>query len=177
MKKNLIAMALSTAAAFALPQAQAFDGTVNFMGEILDTACTVDIGASNTMTVDMGRIARTTFVNTGDAASKNKFTLVLKDCPSNVTSARVNFDGMGDTARNDLLALTSVPSSATGVAIRLFTADQNPLPINQTSGYSYPLWSAEAYNNLDFYAAYVATSVPVQAGVANAVANFTIVYN
>lgn len=176
MKKNMIAMALSAAAILSISHAIAYDGTVKFVGQVLDTACTVDIGANNTMTVDMGSVYKTAFTNAGDEASTTKFTLRLINCPSSVMSARVKFDGVNHSGNTDLLALSADPGSASGVAIRLMTADRAPLGLNQINGYSYSLLDM-VDNQLDFYAAYVATSVPVVPGVVNAVANFTVNYN
>ncbi|WP_423060437.1 fimbrial protein [Citrobacter portucalensis] len=176
MKMNVIAMTLSGATILMASNVMAYDGTVVFNGEILDSACTVDIGSSNTLMVDLGRVSKTAFVSTGDEASTTKFTLRLKDCPVSVTSAKVKFDGAHDSNDSSLLAITQSAGSANGVAIRLKTADSMSLGLNQDNGYAYML-SSTADNNLDFYAAYVATLVPVLPGSANAVANFTVNYN
>ncbi len=176
MNKNVIAMTFSAAAILMTSNAMAYDGTVVFNGEILDAACTVDIGSNNTLMVDLGRVSKTAFVSAGDEASTTKFTLKLKDCPASVTSAKVKFDGTHDSNDSSLLAVTSGTGSASGVAISLKTADSMSLGLNQDNGYTYML-SSTADNDLDFYAAYVATVVPVVPGVANAVANFTVNYN
>lgn len=176
MNKNVIAMAFSVSAVFSLTQVYAADGTVNFTGEIIDQACTVDIGANNTMTVDLGRVARTAFIATGDEASATKFTIKLINCPATVTAAKVRFDGANDTTNSDLLALTQMSGSANGVAIKLMTANKELLGLNQLNSYTYPLSSTQD-NLLDFYAAYQSTMAAVVAGPANAVANFTVNYN
>ncbi|WP_239692852.1 fimbrial protein [Citrobacter sp. 50677481] len=176
MKKNSVVMALSVAGLLTISNAIAYDGTVNFMGQILDTACTVDIGSNNILMVDMGSVSKTAFVSVGDEASTTKFTLRLINCPISVTSAKVKFDGLVDAFDNSLLAINPDPGAASGVAIRLKTADKSNLGLNEVNGYSYPL-SSTADNHLDFYAAYVATSATVMAGPANAVANFTVNYN
>lgn len=176
MKKNVIAKTLSAATILMASNAMAYDGTVIFNGEILDSACTVDIGSSNTLMVDLGRVSKTAFASTGDEASTTKFTLRLKDCPASVVAAKVKFNGAHDGNDSSLLAITQGSGSASGVAIRLKTADSMNLGLNQDNGYTYML-SSTADNNLDFYAAYVATVMPVLPGAANAVANFTVNYN
>ncbi|CBG88573.1 fimbrial protein [Citrobacter rodentium] len=176
MKKNSIALALSVTALFTATNVMAYDGTVNFVGQILDTACTVDIGANNTLVVDMGNVYKTAFAAAGDEASTTKFTLRLINCPASVSTARVKFDGANDASDSTLLAIMPDPAAADGVAIRLKTADKTNLDLNQVNGYTYVV-SSTMDNNLDFYAAYVATRVPVMAGPANAVANFTVNYN
>ncbi|WP_312979821.1 fimbrial protein [Atlantibacter sp.] len=174
--KNLLAITFAATATFGISAANAADGTINFMGEILDQACTVDIGADNTMTVDMGRVAKTTFQNAGDEAAPTKFTIRLINCPASVNAAQVKFDGANDGSDSSLLAISGGGASASGVAIKLMTADKAPLGLNQTNGYNYVL-SSTMDNNLDFYAAYRATLVGVVPGAANALANFTVNYN
>ena len=93
-----------------------------------------------------------------------------------MAAAKVKFDGAHDGNDSSLLAITQGSGSAGGVAIRLKTADSVNLGLNQDNGYTYML-SSTVDNNLDFYAAYVATAVPVLPGAANAVANFTVNYN
>lgn len=176
MNKNMIAAAIAASAVLSLANANAADGTINFTGEIIDQACTVDIGSNNTMSVDLGRIARTSFRNTGDVSDSTLFTIKLINCPASVTSAKVKFDGENDQNNTDLLAITQGASSASGVAIKLMTADKTLLGLNQVNSYSYPLVST-ADNNLDFYAAYQSTQAAVTAGLANSVANFTVNYN
>jgi major type 1 subunit fimbrin (pilin) len=176
INKKMILVALATGAVLTAVNANAADGTVNFTGEIIDQACTVDIGSNNTMTVDLGRVARTAFQNTGDESDSTKFTIKLINCPSTVTSAQVKFDGANDSNNSDLLAITSGSAAAGGVAIKLMTADKSLLGLNQANSYSYPLVTT-ADNNLDFYAAYKSTAASVSAGTANAVANFTVNYN
>ncbi|MDV7021138.1 fimbrial protein [Atlantibacter subterranea] len=172
---KLASLASAFAAVLALSSASAFaiDGTVNFTGEILDAACTVDIGTNNTMSVDLGKVVKTTFAATGDTASTTKFTIKLKDCPAAVTSAKVKFEGTPDATDSTLLGVTG---TATGVAIQLMTADKTALGLHQVNNYSYPL-TATVVNNLDFYAAYKSTAATVSAGTANAVSNFTVNYN
>ncbi|ELY2787485.1 fimbrial protein [Cronobacter sakazakii] len=176
MKKIVIAAGFAAIASMSATSAMAFDGTVKFTGEILDQACTVDIGTDNTLTVDLGKVYKTAFTGVGTDASTTKFTIKLKDCPETVTSAKVKFDGAPDTSDSDLLALDSAADAASGVAIKLMTADKTALPLHSVNDYSYAL-SSTSENNLDFYAAYRSTSATVTAGKANSVANFTVNYN
>ncbi|KNC95589.1 fimbrial protein [Trabulsiella odontotermitis] len=176
MNKKMIMAAFAASTALSIVNANAADGTVIFNGEIIDQACTVDIGSNNTMTVDLGRVARTSFQNTGDESSSTKFTIRLINCPASVSAAQVKFDGANDPMNTDLLAITQTGMQANGVAIKLMTADKAQLGLNQVNSYAYPL-SPTMDNNLDFYAAYKSTQASVVAGPANAVANFTINYN
>ncbi|WP_237723704.1 fimbrial protein, partial [Cronobacter sakazakii] len=80
MKKIVIAAGFAAIASMSATSAMAFDGTVKFTGEILDQACTVDIGTDNTLTVDLGKVSKTAFTGVGTDASTTKFTIKLKDC-------------------------------------------------------------------------------------------------
>jgi len=89
----------------------------------------------------------------------------------------VRFDGTPDVTNSSLLAIdSSITGAATGVAINLMTADKADLPLHDNNGFSYVLNSATE-NVLDFYAQYISTASAVTAGPANAVANFSVVYN
>ena len=149
---------------------------MNFNGEILDAACTVDVGSQN-QTVELGKYNKSEFAAAGDVTAATKFNIVLKDCPETVTSAAVRFDGKPEASNSALLAIDStVAGAATGVAINLMTADKAQLPLHGSNGYSYTLTSA-ADNTLDFFAQYKSTVDTVTAGPANSVANFSVVYN
>jgi major type 1 subunit fimbrin (pilin) len=177
MKKNLIAVAFAVTTALTASQAFAAAGTVNFTGEILDAACTVDVASQN-QTVALGAYNKTE-LNTGVGVktAAKKFNIVLKDCPSTVSQAHVMFDGTPETTDSTLLAIDStVAGAATGVAINIMSADKNPLPLHGDNTYRYILTST-ADNNLDFYAQYQSTTTAVTAGPANSAASFSVVYN
>lgn len=176
MKKNLIAVAFAATAALSMSNAMAAAGTVNFTGEILDAACTVDVASQN-QTVDLGKYNKSEFSAVGYKTAAKKFDIVLKDCPETVTSAKVRFDGTPETTDSSLLAIdSSVAGAATGVAINLMTADKADLPLHGENDYTYDLVST-ADNTLNFYAQYKSTAETVTAGPANSVANFSVVYN
>ena len=178
MKKNIIAAAIVATAALSLSNAFAAtgEGTVNFNGEILDAACTVDVGSQN-QTVELGKYNKSAFAAAGDVTAATKFDIVLKDCPASVTAASVRFDGTPDATDSTLLAVdSSVAGAATGVGINLMTADKADLPLHGSNDYRYTLTDASD-NTLNFYAQYKSTADSVTAGPANSVANFSVVYN
>jgi len=176
MKKNILAMAFSALAVISSSGAFAAAGTVNFAGNILDSACDVAVASQN-QTVVLGDFYRTEFPGVGAKTAAKGFDIVLKDCPPSVTTAKVRFDGTPDTTNASLLAINnSVVGAATGVAINLMTADKSDLPLHGNNNYSYVLSSTQD-NVLNFYAQYISTASGVTAGPANSVANFSIVYN
>ncbi|WP_336220212.1 fimbrial protein [Citrobacter amalonaticus] len=176
MKMNLIAFALAATAAVSMSNAFAAAGTVNFSGQILDAACTVDVASQN-QTVTLGQYNKSEFTNAGDVTAAKKFSIVLKDCPAAVTQAHVRFDGTPETTDSTLLAIdSSAAGAATGVAINMMSADMTQLPLHGDNNYRYTL-SSTAPNSLDFYAQYKSTAQTVTAGPANSVASFSVVYN
>ncbi|WP_407438857.1 fimbrial protein [Lelliottia sp.] len=174
MKKILLLTTLSIACAVSSVPVFANDGTVKFTGEIIDSACTIDIGASNTMTVDLGKVAKTAFTGKDSVASATKFILKMKDCPSTVTSASVKFDGTGYKGDDSVLALTDETGVATGVAIELSDSTQTVVPLFTPST---SVTLVEGANEMPFYARYKQMETAVTAGPANSTAQFTVNYN
>lgn len=173
MKKIvLITTALATAGICNL--ATAADGTVNFTGTILDTACKVDTASAN-HTVDLGSVAATSFGASGATASHSRFTINLTDCPTAVKSASIRFDGPQASGNSNLLALNS-DQTAKNVGVGIYQQDNTTLiPVGTNSA---PVTlSATETNTLGFIAKYVSTASTVEAGSANAVATFTVTYN
>jgi major type 1 subunit fimbrin (pilin) len=176
MNKNLIAIAFAATASLTASHAFAAAGTVNFIGNILDAACTVDVASQN-QTVVLGNYNRTEFTNTGDVTAAKKFNIVLKNCPIAVSAAHVMFDGTPEAADSRMLSIDhSIPSAASGVAINIMSADMAQLPLHGDNGYRY-LLNSTTDNNLEFYAQYKSTTAAVVAGPANSVASFSVVYN
>ncbi|QJI40171.1 fimbrial protein [Pseudomonas sp. ADAK2] len=173
MKKSLIAVALLTGCAFA-GMANAYDGTINFIGNITDAACTVTANTAN-QTVTLGKVQSTALPSVGATAAPTLFSIVLANCPAAVTGAYIKFDGPADTLNSKLLALTSGTGVATGVAIGLYEQDSSTqIPVG---GSANPHGITPPDATYNFIAKYVATKAAVTAGPANAVTNFTIIYN
>lgn len=173
MKKNLIAVALLVGSAFT-GVANAADGTINFTGNVTADACTITPGSA-TQTVPLGTVSTTAFPAAGDSAAPTKFDVVLTSCPAAATSATVKFDGPANADDSTLLALTTVTGMATGVGVGLYEEDSStPIPVGGES--SSKTLSTTAATTFSFVAKYVSTGT-VAAGTANAVSDFTVVYN
>jgi len=176
MKTKMMMAFIVVSSALTVSQAIGAAGTVNFNGNILDSACDVDVASQNQVVV-LGDFYKTEFPGTGVRTAAKQFNIVLKNCPVTVTNAKVRFDGTPDLMNASLIAVdTSVTGAATGVAINLMSADKADLPLHGDNGYTYPL-SSTADNTLNYYAQYISTAASVTAGPANAVANFSVVYN
>lgn len=156
------------------PLAQAFDGTVKFTGNVLDAACTVDIGENSTIPVVLGDVQKSSFTGDGSLASTTKFIVKLKNCPVGVDQATVKFNGTSYQGDDNFVQLDQAADTATGVAIQIKDATQTVVPLAVDSQ-SYTLLP-DVENDLDFYASYVQKGTTVVKGTANATVNFVIDY-
>jgi minor fimbrial subunit len=152
--------------------AQAYDGTVNVTGNILNNTCAVSAG-SQQQTVQMGSVASKQFYQVGSSSPPQRFTIELEKCGSAASAVAVKFYGTTDSKNADLLALTT--GGATGLAIALLDSKQQLIPMASASE-QYPLTAGAATASLVFYAQYTATASSVSAGNANATATFTLTY-
>ncbi|HEY4436245.1 MAG TPA: fimbrial protein [Lelliottia sp.] len=178
MKRQLKLILLLSSSVLGSLSAYAEDGKINFTGEILDAACTVDIGSGNTMTVDLGKVSKSTFDKSGATSAPTAFSLTLKDCPAAVTSAAIKFDGTALGGDDNILALTEGTTeapSATGVGIQILDDDNTIVPL-ATASKSYTL-EADTDNKLNFSARYISNSNTVVAGSADSAISFTVNYN
>ncbi|MFD1804377.1 fimbrial protein [Mixta tenebrionis] len=158
---------------FASASVLAYDGTVNFNGEIIDNTCRLSLDGGPSLVVPMGSVNKSSFTGVGSTASTTEFVLTLSECPAGV--ARVKFDGAGYEGNNDVLALSPSANAATGVAIQLYDQNMDRLPLFRASS-AYEM-QADVDNPLRFYASYIAMNQNVTPGTANAVATFTMNYN
>jgi len=171
--RSLLAVAFVSSAPFT---ASAGDGTINFTGSILDSACTIN-STSNSQTVNLGSIQRTAFKASGDVTAATRFDIVLENCPDTVKSASVKFDGTANAANNNILALNS-GQTAQGVGVALFEKDGvTAIPLSTQSAQMTLDNNQETNRNvMSFVAKYQATQASVGAGTANATSDFTIIY-
>lgn len=154
--------------------AMAADGTIQFTGNIVDTACVVNTESKN-QTVNLGNVATTAFSASGASAAPTRFTIKLTDCPSSITNASVRFDGTADANNSQILALNS-GQTATNVGVAIYESNNTTL-IPLTADSQQVTLTPDTTNELTYIAKYYATAYPVTAGTANATTSFTIIYN
>ncbi|OTA21185.1 putative fimbrial subunit protein [Xenorhabdus beddingii] len=176
MKSKLLISSLFVSSFFAAT-ANAADGTINFSGEVIQNACKVH-GDSANQNVIMGVVSADAFKKVNDTAAPTRFQIKLVDCPEEMkqNNIAIKFDGPSDSDNRELLALTKIDNAASGVAIGIYEADtQTRVSIAGDSENN--LLHKGAGQELNFLAKYVATKEKVGPGSANAVTNFTVVYN
>lgn len=174
MKKNIIATLIAASSIFAINNALAADGTIDFTGEITDQACELAAG-SDALKVNLGKVSKTALPSAGSTAAATKFTIKLINCPATVTTASVKFDADSYLGDDTVIKLKEEAGVATGVGIQI-TDDVNAIVPLFTASKNYPL-QQNVENNLDFRARYIAKSDTVTTGPANGTATFTINYN
>jgi len=86
--------------------ALAAEGTINFTGSIIDTACTVDAASAN-QTVKLGTVAASSFSSAGATAGVARFSINLTGCPAAAKTASVRFDGPVPSGNSSVLSLSS----------------------------------------------------------------------
>ncbi|WP_406909113.1 fimbrial protein [Klebsiella oxytoca] len=174
MSQRMIAITLLAGSGL-ISLANAADGTINFTGIILESACTISAGHGS-QSVVLGGVNKSAFTAAGNTAAPTKFSITLSSCPAAVTSARVTFDGKTDTANSSLLALTPGAGIATGVGIGIYE-DNNTTIIPISVHSAAKTLSTTEQTTFNFIAKYVSTAATVTAGPADAVSDFTISYN
>ncbi|CAI2414049.1 fimbrial protein [Serratia proteamaculans] len=171
MKKTLLALALFSSV---ISAANAYDGTINFEGSVLETACTATAAAS---TVQMGAISKAALGTVGATSLAKPVSVTLSACPAAAKTATITFAGTPDADNNQLFKVSAATgTAATGIGLALYEADGNTLITPNTISAEKALSenTATVYN---FTAKYMATAATVTGGDANVSTSFTVNYN
>ncbi|TFZ51995.1 type 1 fimbrial protein [Serratia proteamaculans] len=171
MNKTLIALALFSGV---ISAANAADGTINFEGSVLETACTATASSS---TVQMGAISKVALGNVGATSLGKPVVVTLSSCPAAATTATITFAGNPDADNNQLFKIVGGSgTAATGIGLALYDADGKTL-ISPNAISAAKTLSATTDTVYNFTAKYMATQAAVTGGDANASTSFTVNYN
>ncbi|HEY3984107.1 fimbrial protein [Cedecea sp.] len=181
MNKKIVAVGVLLAAAIS-PSSHAEDGKgagqIQFEGEIVASTCDVNInGQGGNPTIQMGKISSSAFQKAGDVAGIHRIQMELTNCDTAVLkSAASRFGGAYDTSNNKLLALTA--GGATGLGIEFLNEDGSTLPLGDNPNKFVDITGdgTTGKATLLYSARYQSTADTVKTGVANAVADYTIIY-
>lgn len=174
--------------ALSVSQALATDGTIEFTGQILTTTC--EFADGDTVTVELGHYAAAQFKTIGDNTPAIPVVIPLKNCP---TTPWEHVDGTEDASfqlwletrngsttgtSNDLVAVTGMDTTATGVGIRIDNSDGTQMALNKLNApkVSFPITGPTM--NINLLAYYVSTVAPsdIKPGEANASVDVTLDY-
>ncbi|MCO7508704.1 fimbrial protein [Serratia fonticola] len=170
--KNVFALSFAALSFLAANNALAADGTINFTGEVIDSACTV---TTSNVSVDFGTVAASAFKSAGDTVSPKEFQISLTGCPAAVTAsgATVRFDATPDATNPNLF---SIGASSTAAGVGITVLDAKAAVVTPNSDSSIYTLAETGTNVLDFVAKLQSTSSTVTAGTISTTANFTVVY-
>jgi type 1 fimbria pilin len=150
---------------------------------VTGTNCTVTSGANQV--VPLPAVAKSAFGGVGSTAGTQQSFNMGVNCPAGVALYATMTDANSPTNTGNALTLQSVPNSATGVGIRLFSSDSTPIsfgPDSSVAGNTNQ-WlvggspTADATNyTVPFKAQYVQTETNIRPGTVNAVATITFSY-
>lgn len=186
MEGKLTVRALLLSSLIFTGQVMAADGTVHFLGEIVDSACEVTTDTKDQV-VELGKVNKTSFSGVDSTAAPASFSIKLEKCPGTYTKAAVRFDGtevgdgnlaignpLTDVTPGDYTGDAADPLVATGVGIRIYNRDDN----SQVKLFNYSSWSdiQSGEVELKFIARYIQVADAVTAGTANADSQFTVEY-
>lgn len=149
-------------------------GTVNFVGQVVDAACSVSADSID-QTVTLGQVRATKLTASGMVANqKESFTIKLEDCDTSVSqNAAVIFNGQEDANLTGALANAAGPGSATNVALQLYGPDGQTLNIGEISS-TISLNNGE--NIVPLSVDYISTG-EATTGNVTATATFSMVYS
>lgn len=151
-------------------QAQSSELTVS--GKIKAAACEVNPD-SRDFIVYMKKHNTTEFQQVGDSTSPVSFNISLTKCPATTSRVLIKLDGIADAYNPQLIRLDENEGNASGIGIAVYDSTGKIIPLWTPSSY-YSLQQGD--NILSFTARYVASRLPVSAGVANATSDFTLNY-
>lgn len=168
MIKNVAKSAIAIASLGVSGYGMAYDGTVNFKGSVVDSACTVNV-ATQSQSVDFGAVGKSGFTGDKSVTATKKFPITLDSCAvTTYKKVTVRFDGTQD---GDNLKLTA--GGATGLAVQLLNPDGTPLAMGTDSAVND---LSTGSNSINFGARYIQNAATVTTGAANAQAQFTLSY-
>ena len=177
MKKHVLAMVVAATMASAVTMnAQAESttvtvsgGTVNFVGQVVNAACSVD------QTVILSQVRTVKLTESGMLANqKEDFHIKLEDCDTSVSqNAAVIFNAQQDATQPGAMANTAGAGSALNVALQLFGPDGKKLDLGTTSS---AIGLINGENIIPLSVDYIATGAATPGNVAST-ATFQMVYS
>ncbi|WP_338463992.1 fimbrial protein [Franconibacter daqui] len=180
-------VALDSLLSLLISSAQAVDGTIEFNGAIMTDTCTIDT-TDGVVNVELGSYAANQFQYPGDKSPTIPFSIPLKNCP---TTAWKHIDGTTDASfqiwlqaaetvgeNNDMVKPASMDTAATGVGIKIETANGTPLALNKltTPAVKFPITAGSMNLDLAAYYKSLVEASDITAGEADGVVDITFDY-
>ncbi|WP_287877094.1 fimbrial protein [Aquitalea sp.] len=182
--KKLIALASTVAMAAIASNAYAYDGTVNFKGNISNVTCTiVAAGGSTIGTVTLPTVTQSALKAVGDTAGTTQFSIQLSNCSGTPapTKAAAWFESGPEVnaAGRVLTSVAGTPTEALSIAIYNM-GRSTPIVIGQGDGSlgssGSPFDITAAGTTLKYQAKYYAEKTGIPVGAVEGKVNYTIQY-
>ncbi|TGB90767.1 long polar fimbrial protein LpfA [Escherichia sp. E2748] len=166
-------LALTSGSVFA---AESGDGTVKFIGEIVDAPCVLSVD-SQKQEVVLGQVNKSVFTAIGAKSPSKPFEVKLEECDTGAgkTKVKVGFSGVGDSdsTNGSLVSLSTEAGAATGVGIGIYDNSNTLIPLNSGTAETE---IKDGQTVLYFTANYVSTKDVVTTGYGNAEVDFNLTY-
>lgn len=146
---------------------------IELSGVVTTSTCGI-LSAEQDKYIQLGKVASKDLVAIGSQSKPIPIHFELKNCPPN-GSVTITFNGPRNIVNTELLALDTVINQAQNVAIELRDQNKKRIALGKKSD----TFNTDINGNISalFYANYIVTTAPAQAGIANANAQFSIQYD
>ncbi|ROJ30927.1 fimbrial protein [Morganella morganii] len=176
MKKVVLALAVSSAMVMTAQAANQGGGKINFKGEVIDAACSIDANSVK-QTVELGSVAKVQLAKGGKSTPAD-FTIQLHNCDiSSGNTATVTFNGMTGEAADGLSGAFNVSGPSAGLLGVVVTQEDGTIITPGKASSAFAL--ANGDNELRFKAymqGSTAASTAVPVGAFTATADFVMEY-
>lgn len=179
--KKILSVAL-IGAGFMSASAFAFDGTVNFNGQVTAVACTVTIdGGSATGTVTLPTVSTMSLPSAGSTAGATPFTFQLTGCSPSSVNAHVYFETSSpaiDATSGNLNNMEAIGTAAQNVQLQLLNEANGPINLAAADGAQNTLTYTTSMGaaTMPFKVRYYATGAAMP-GLVTSQVNYSMVYN
>lgn len=149
--------------------------TVNINASVVERSCSISNSSVNsTIELQPGDLRSSKL---GAPFSGTSFSVILENCPDNITSANIVFNGESDPVMSNLLKNTSTTEiSAQGIALGLYDVDNSNIDIRNNKK-TLKIDHDKSANSFNFIASYVRVNNNPSAGKVLSVANFELSYD
>ena len=146
---------------------------IELSGVVTTTTCGV-LNTEQEKYIHLGMITSQSLSSIGSKSTPVPIHFEMSNCPPNGT-VTIMFDGRRDRDNRELLAIDNVRNKAENVAIEISNQDKKRLALGKKSE---PFTTDnEGRVSALFYANYYVTKSQIEAGIANANAEFSIEYD
>ncbi|ARP80174.1 hypothetical protein CAL12_04570 [Bordetella genomosp. 8] len=173
---SVLAMSCGVALVMTAGSAHAYDGTINFSGQIVSQTCTVVLPGGSAIDVTLPSVSEQSLAESGKTAGAHAFQISLTECEAG-QKVRAYFE-MGPSVDPETMMLKNTApagSAAKNVEVALTDVNGNLIPVGFTQTQAPVTVDTSGNATLTYVAEYYAVDAAAAGGVTSTV-NFTIEY-